>query len=83
MLMCHKNKRCGENHATPNKSLDARAKQRLCYGVALFSLTCVQAVSHNVNSIVRWLRDHFAEVSNAENCFFDNGVRISAIGYSP
>jgi len=28
-----KNKRRGENHAAPNKSLDVRAKQRLCYCV--------------------------------------------------
>ena len=35
-----------------NKSLDVRAKQRLCYRVDLFPLTCVQPVSPHVNSVV-------------------------------
>ncbi len=36
----------------PNKSLDVRAKQRLCFYVALFPWRCVYSVSPHVNSIV-------------------------------
>ncbi len=34
------------------KSLDVRAKQRLCFNGSSFILTCVMAVSPHVNSIV-------------------------------
>ena len=36
-----------------NKSLDVRAKQRLCYHVVFLIRSCVLAVSPHVNSIVR------------------------------
>jgi len=39
--------------ATPNKSLDVRAKQRLSYRVVFLTQSCVNSVSPHVNSIVR------------------------------
>jgi hypothetical protein len=39
--------------AKPNKSLDVRAKQRLCYRVVFLTQTGLVAVSPHVNSIVR------------------------------
>jgi len=39
-----------------NKSMDVRAKQRLCYGVVLFPLACVDSVlPHVISSVRRFL----------------------------
>ncbi len=37
----------------PNKLLDMRAKQRLCFNGSSFILACVYSVSPHVNSAVR------------------------------
>ena len=42
--------------ATPNKSMDVRAKQRLSYGGFPLNLNCPLAVSPHVISAVRRLR---------------------------
>jgi len=49
-----------DNQHAPNKSLDVRAKQRLCFHVVRQTLACVLAVSPHVNSAVR--RFAFREV---------------------
>jgi hypothetical protein len=41
-----------EDEDTPNKSLDVRAKQRLCLERRLLPLACVDSVSPHVNSVV-------------------------------
>jgi len=40
-------------NAAPNKSLDVRAKQRLCYHVVFLTQPGLAAVSPHVNSVVR------------------------------
>ena len=45
-----------ENNGRHNKSMDVRAKQRLCYHAALLPLACVNSVSPHVNAAVRRLR---------------------------
>ena len=46
-------KRRAKDKRAANKSLDVRAKQRLCLGVAWFLSGCVVAVSPHVTSTVR------------------------------
>ncbi len=45
----------GENQDTPNKSLDVRAKQCVCYRRRLFTLSLRMAASSHVISTVRWI----------------------------
>ncbi len=54
-LILREDKRRGENNHAANKSLDVRAKQRLCYRGVFLPLTCVVAVSPHVISTVRQL----------------------------
>ena len=48
----------------PNKSMDVRRKQLLCYRVVFETLACVIAVSAHVISIVRQLRLIFGRSEN-------------------